>query len=369
MADRQPNSGRGSQGSDSAQETVFDNLGLSAEDLGVDSGADDLEGDEGEQEQQEQYIEPERERPAERLDDLSVSHTRSGQGRQAEPRPFARSAEVQPDQQGNLVDPQTGQIVARAGREASLYQRGFKSGENAKVGGLQYRLTQRENQLRQAIDAGKKLSDEVKNFRTQQESLKQYRITPEDQLAAYKLYSDLRARPSDTLKALLTRAAATGINVAELGVPGLTGADAKSLVDMVREEIGKVTTPIEERNRQEREQQAERDRHNQEQQRVESEVQGFFAENPQAQRYITVFEKVLANPEFRHMSLGEIWARIQLNELRSGQKDQAPNRQNRGRFPRLSGRGAPPARNNEGPAPISMTYDEILRGVLKDHNV
>lgn len=372
MAERQQgsNSNQGSQQGNNAQDMVFDNLGISADDVGAEFGADDA--DEG-GDQEQQYVGPGDDEPPrgreQQLDDLSVSHTRSRQ--QEESRPFPRGAEVQPDQHGNLIDPQTGQVVARAGREANLYQRGFKAGEGKKVGGLQYRLNQRENQLRQAIQAGKQLSEELRTFQGHQEALKQYRIEPNDQIAAFKMYSDLKTRPAETLKALLTRAAASGINVAELGVPGVTGPDARSLVEMVREEIAKATGPIEERNRREKELQTERDRQQQQQRQVESEVQGFFAENPDATPYMEVFEKVLSQPEFRHMSLGEVWARIQLNRMRSGQNGRAPQGQNRGRNPRPAGRALPPAdtRNSNAPAPVSMTYDEILKGVLGEHGI
>jgi len=349
---------------------VFDNLGLDNDEIGAGDLGDDLEsGSDDGQDGSDDGAPDHRERQS--LDDLSVSRTpdRRQQRQQGEaaPRPFARSAEVQPDGNGNLVDPHTGQVVAKAGREAALYQRGFKSGEGAKVGGLTYRLQQRENQLRQVIEAGRQLNTEVQQLRSHSEALKQFNLQPNDMLAAAKLYNDLKTKPAEALRALLTRAAASGTNVAELGIQGVNGADAKSLIDLVREEIQKATQPISEQNQKTQESERQRQQQQEQERRAQEEVESFFAENQDAQKYMPVFQRVLQNPDFRGMSLGEIWARIQLNLLRNGDRQQKGSPRGASR---PIGRGQPPRGDDRNrPAPANATYDNILKDVLDQHGV
>lgn len=377
---------------------VADNLGLDFDDLGAefDSNTDD---DQGDDDREDGYVGPDdgdiddglgeqperdqrrndrrdqrrdrREHEPRRLDDLSLS---SRDRRDGDTRPFAQNAEVRPDQNGNLVDPATGQIVARAGHEAALYQRAFKAGESKNAGGLQYRLRQRETQLRDAITAGRQLSEQVRQFQTQSEALKQFNITPEQQVSAFKLYNDLKRSPAQTLRALLTRAVADGMNVAELGIQGISGADAKGIMDLVREEINKLSGPLNEQRQQEEQQRQARQRQEEANRRVENEVIQFFEDNPEARRYSTVFERTLSNPEFSQMSLGEIWTRIQLNIERNRNKERNNNnrdaRRNGRRFPRLSGRGGAPSgmRNDDSaPAPASTTYNTIINDILDQH--
>lgn len=358
---------------------VFDNLGLDADDLGAGDLGDDLDlgSDDGQDDGDQQSGDdgaPDHRGRQQQLDDLSVSRTpdRRQQRQQPEgqPRPFARSAEVQPDGNGNLVDPHTGQVVARAGREAALYQRGFKSGEGAKVGGLTYRLQQRENQLRQAMDAGRQLHTEVQQLRSQGEALKQFNLQPNDMLAAAKLFNDLKTRPAEALRALLTRAAASGTNVAELGIQGVNGADAKSLIDLVREEIQKATQPISEQNQRTQEVERQRQQQQEQERKAHDEVESFFAENQDAQKYMPVFQRVLQNPDFRGMSLGEIWARIQLNLLRNGSRQGGSQRGNARGVSRPVGRGQPPSGDDRNrSAPANSTYDSILKDVLDQHGI
>jgi len=350
---------------------VFDNLGLDVDEIGAGDLGDDLDSDSDDGQDSGDDSAPDHRERQGQLDDLSASRTpeRRQQRQQAEApqRPFARTAEVQPDGNGNLVDPQTGQVVARAGREASLYQRGFKSGEGAKVGGLTYRLQQRENQLRQAVDAGRQLQTEVQQLRSHGEALKQFNLQPNDMLAAAKLFNDLKTRPAEALRALLTRAAASGTNIAELGIQGVNGADAKSLIDLVREEIQKATQPISEQNQKNQESERQRQQQQEQERRAQEEVESFFAENQDAQKYMSVFQRVLQNPDFRGMSLGEIWARIQLNQLRNGSRQQKGNPRG---APRPVGRGQPPSGDDRNrPAPANATYDNILKDVLDQHGV
>jgi hypothetical protein len=186
-------------------------------------------------------------------------------------------------------------------------------------------------------------------------------------LAAAKLFSDMKSRPQEALRSLLTRAAASGINVAELGIQGLNGADAKSMIDLVREEIQKATQPITEQNQRTQETERQRQEREEQDRRAQDEVNYFFAENPEARRYHSVFVKTLQNPEFSNMSLGEIWARIQLNLERQARSGTRPNPRN----PRPpQGRGVDMReQERNAPAPASQSYDDILRDVMREQGI
>ena len=177
------------------------------------------------------------------------------------------------------------------------------------------------------------------------------------------------------LKLILTKAAASGIDLTQLGLqPG--GFDSKALLDMVRAEIGKVAAPIQERQQQETATQAQQRERTAAVEAATVELNQFLTDEPDAKQYLPVIQEVLKQPFAAKMSLGEVWTRIQLNLLRNQQQQQQPgNRQqrspNRRQQPRLpNGNGNPP--NNPGGraaleddiAPVNMSYEDILRGVL-----
>jgi len=342
-----------------AEDTVFGNLGLDREELGLE--ADDAQDDLGTGDDQQQ--DDQGDDGHQQLDDLRVSHTGDDRQQQRQqPKPFPQRSEVKPDGKGNLVDA-TGKIVARAGSEARLYQNLHQVRQQLQQRDVQ--TADMNRRLSRAVEIGQELARENDQFKAQQKAITDLGIKPEDQLAAMQLYSRLQRDPENEIKRILTRAAANGIKLDNLSTPG--GVDAKSLLDTIREEIGKSVNPLRERSLQEeKERKAEADRQAA-LQRTTDEVNQFFMQNQDAQPFVPVFQQVLSDPRFKHMSLGEIWARIQLNQMRNGnsQPRRQPNSQSRS-LP--SGRNQP-QQGNSGMAPVNATYDEILRGVLTEHNV
>lgn len=353
-----------------AESVVFDNLGIDQNDLGSDQGSDlDLSGDDidtGDQgddrgeidrslDRRQQRQQPERR--GEGLDDLSVSHTR----------PFAQGSEVRADARGNLVDG-NGRIVARAGKEARLYQTAFKQGvqrgTSQGAGPATAQARDLSGRLTRAVEIGRELNAENVQFRAQTEALKKFNFTPEDQLNALQLFSDLKANPADALKKLLTRAAARGIDLTTLGTQGQNPADFKSLMDLVKEEIGKAVKPVQERTETER-QRVEQEQRSADALRVVNEdVANFFSQNPDARPYTGAIKEVLSQPEFRHMTLPEVWLRIQLWNERNP-RSRGANRQNSQRRGIPTGRGAPVNGTREM-APVNQSYDQILKDVMTE---
>lgn len=343
-----------------AEQTVFDNLGMSREELGVDSEQDlGLDGDEGESGEEQGQQQPERQAPPERdeqeiqprtKDDLTrrVSHTEQ----QEKPQPF-RNAPVKPDKQGNLRD-QHGNIVARAGKESRLYT----DAHNAKVEVQRTRMQVQEinSRLEKAINIGQQLHGELEQLKGQQEQMRQLGLEPSEMLDAMQLAAMAKKDPQQALKQLLTRAAMQGIDLTQLGMQG--GMDVKSISEALRAEMAVHLKPVSEQARKAEEQKRLDAEDTEAKQAVESEVRTFFSENPDALAHGEVFKRVLQ--QYPKMSLGEVWARIQLNLMR-----QPPQRQNRQQPSLPNGRGGPQGGRSPEIAAPDMSYDDIIREALK----
>jgi hypothetical protein len=332
----------------SAEDTVFDNLGLDREQLENGQDQDDELGDEQEVEtpdDSDDDAEPEQETRESRV-------TQTEQRRQ---RPLPRTAEVKPDKHGNLVDA-NGRIVARAGAQARFYQGMHRAKQEALAS--RQREQQSIQRLQQTAKLLQDMQTELDDYRTKAEGLKQFNFTPEDQLHAMQLLSEMRKDTAGTLRKLLTRAAANGITIE--GLQQNAGVDPKSLAEVMREEIAKAVGPIQQRNETEAKQAREREAQAAREQEALQEAQNFLTENPEARQYLPVIQQVIQR--YPRMSLGEIWARIQLN-LATRQRH--PNSRKRS-MP--SGRGAPQGRASKM-APVNESYDSIVRSVLDEAGI
>src|SRR4029077_6780293 len=240
-------------------------------------------------------------------------------------------AEVHADHKGNLVN-EYGQIVARSGKEARLYQDLHKTKGQAQT--LQGQLQDVSGRLRKAVEIGQGLHRELQQVKTQQAAVQQFGLEQGEVLTAFRLFKELRDNPKEALKNILTRAATNGINITELGLQG--GVDPKSLVDMIKQEIGTAVNPLEERTEAERRQAIQRQQEQTRLGQIQTEVDGFFNQNPEAKQYLPVFTQTLK--QYPGMTLGEVWARIQLH---FAQNPQSRSNQNSPRRSLPQGRGAP----------------------------
>ncbi len=333
--------------SSAAEDTVFSNLGLTREELGIGddegSGNEDLDdqgsgnedlGDQGSGNEGDD-------------DPSRVTHTS----------PFPARAEVKPDGRGNLVGPD-GKVVARAGKEARLYQDLHKTRGQAQT--LQGQLNDVNGRLRRAVEIGQGLHRELEGMRVASNAIKQFGLDQSEHLTALRLFKELRDNPKDALKNILTRAATNGINITELGLQG--GVDPKSLVNLIREELDKSMAPLKERSEAERRTAAQQKQDRERLGQLQQEVDGFFTENPEARDYLPVFTETLK--QFPGMSLGEVWARIQLHFALNpaDRRSKSPNSLRRS-LPQ--GRGSPTNGGGDPDiAPVTDTYDSIVRDAL-----
>lgn len=393
MAPRDPNTVR---------DTVTESLGLTADDLGMNrsdpfegmdfgneegdgTGEDIGAGDFTDQdievrgEQRERRVEdgdddeprqPQRKDKKE-PDDLRVTHTPEQNGR-----PLPQNAEVRPDKHGNLVNKE-GKLVAKAGREARFYQSWQKAEGKAQqlVTQANIRIQDGEKKLNKAVEIGMRLSDQLTAVREAGTAHTRAGLNDQEHNQAIELAVMAKKEPIQALKTLLTRAAASGIDLTQLGLqPG--GFDTKALLDMVRGEIQTHVAPLKQRT--EQEQTAERNRleNQRKSEEATTELQTFVADNPEVKPFLPAFAKIYADPELQHMSLGEVWARMQTNLLRRGIDPKNPQRQQRSPNPQRqqrrlpNGRGTPPGTRDgrrvdrSEMAPVSSSYDDILNDVL-----
>jgi hypothetical protein len=180
-----------------------------------------------------------------------------------------------------------------------------------------------------------------------------------------RLFKELRDNPQQALKNLLTRAATNGINTSEFAQPG--SFDPKSLMDVIRQEIGQAVNPLKERTEAERKQAQEAQQRQQAQDQVNQQVSSFFDANPDAKAYIPVFTNAIK--QFPDMSLGEVWARIQLQLSRNPPSSggQAPQNSPRRSLP--SGRPAPMNGSGGDLAPVTDSYEAIVRAAMSSAGI
>lgn len=322
---------------------VGDDLGDEGDDTGED--VDDLGGPEPQGDQRPQ------------LDDLRLTQTRD--------RPVIRQppkrAGVQFDAKGNVVGTD-GKVVAKAGSEARLYTAASKA--QNQLQGVNAQLADTNGRLTKAVEIGQRLAGELDTLKAREASMKEFGFEPDEQIKALKLWSDLRKDPAKTLQGMLTRAAAAGININGGPAPGAT--DASAIAGMIQEALTKGLKPLSEQSEAAKRQQETERQQREEKENVDREVRTFFNMNRDAMPYLGVFEQLMKDPQHRGMSLGEMWARIQLSMTRNpnfGRSGTRPDRRDR-QMPR--GRGRLPAERETEAAPIDQEYGSILDSVLTE---
>ena len=377
-------------------EVIKESLGMTDEDLAPESqeldwgdGQDDVGVDEHDDEQAPEQVhrqerderEPRREQregreAPQRVDPLKQNTLK-----------FDPRATFRQDAKGNLVDTRTGEIIARAGSEARIYQRVHKQASDyvrAVSGNIQNQMAQERGKLERAVEIGLGFEKELSDLKGYVKSINAYELPKEHLIEAAGLWKQAQSDPIGVLKNLLTRASLSGIDISQLGLNN-SQLDAKTLVDTLRKEIQQGIKPVSDYTTQQQKAQEEKQVESRYLQQAEKLVGDFFGRTKEALPYTHIFQAVLQQPRFQHMSLGEIWDKIQLHLIRNGvDPRQAPSRTQRqrlngnpeGNAPRApsrslpSGQGMAPSggdmsgRSNAGPAHPSMSYDAIIREVL-----
>lgn len=380
---------------DTANQVIQDSFGLSADDLGMDredalagleidedsnitdGDADDvsLDGDnlpgagDTNLEVPPQQRQPQEKTPKEpKLDDLSVSHT--------PPKSEFDQGKPKFDKRGNILG-SDGKVIATAGREARMYTTLHSTREKlaSTIQQANSAIQATNDKLNQAVDIGIKVANQLSAMRDVGQLHTKAGLNDDDLRQAIEFASAFKKDQLGGLKMILTRAAASGIDLTQLGLqPG--GFDTAALMNLVREEIGKVTAPIQQRTASEtatQQQQRERD------DAVKAatvELNELLTAEPEARKYLPVIQEVMKQPFATKWSLNEVWLRVKLNLLQNqqqpgGQQQDDQQRLRNRQQPRLpNGRGTPPDTGGgrvqqDELAPVDQSYEDILRGVLK----
>lgn len=365
-----------------ADSVLQDSLGLSADDVGMNAGddafnnddlGDDLSDDLGDDLSDDRHndnddgdIQPQ---PRQEQRQPQPRQEQQPKTPATEPGKIPPVAEVRADGRGNLVDKKTGQIVARAGAEARMYQKLHRT--NQAYGQLQAQHDDITGRLQKAVEIGTQLFDRVKELQAQrgETSPEKYGLSSSEAIEALNFAKEAKTDPVGTIKKLLTRAAAGGIDLSSIGLSG-GNFDPKAFMDLIGQRIDTAMNPLKERSQRETAQQQQEREATERAEDAKRTLNAFLAENPDAREYLPVFHQVYSNPKFQGMSLGEVWSRLQLNLMRRAAQQpsqQRPSNRQQSRNPRVpSSRRSPVGggHKNEELAPVSMSYDDIVRGLL-----
>lgn len=380
-----------------AMDTVFDNLGMDAADLGVgndnvgdDFGSDDNAGGDdvqagGDHDDFSQDDDAGDDDPFavddgfEDNDQSRVTHTGQPQDRQQQRQQRQQlTRQQQPptrgryrqDAKGNVIN-SANAIVAKAGKEARLFWTGEKYRKASALSETKLRDT--AGRLSRVVSIAEQLKAKHDAYVAREKAISDLGVSAEDQISAIQLFTQLKKDAKGTLTKLLTRAAANGITI-DGGTGGQQGQLPTNVADIVKEVLGGELKPLKEFITSQQTQQENARRANEARQSVQAEVGQWFEQNPKARPYLSVIHRVLQNPQYSHMSLGEIWARIQLNQARNPDRRlRTPNGQ--GRSTPQSRRGSPPTGRGMPPsgtdqmANVNDSWDSIVRGVLDQAGV
>lgn len=368
---------------EAASRLIADNLDLDTE-LGEDNEPNDdveLEADADlGPDDEEAPVDEQLQEEEEQLEDFSIREP------EAEPAPLQTRQQQTPkkrtdgthfDKKGNVVETKTGKVVAPAGPAARFYQDAYKAKQE--VVSHKAQITQLQADSRSRIDRAVSIGEQLY---TQNEQLKskvteltsvgtRLGINEAEQLDALQLAAEIKRDPKAGLQKLLTRAAANGIDISTLGFNGAAGM--APLMQAVRDEIGKLTTPITDAQKANTERARAQQESDARLQRSEDNVRRYFEERPEHQKFAPIYLQILQQPQFAKMSLGEIGARIEMNLLRQryegngGSPQRQTNPATRRSIPNGRGGPQPNGQATEEMASPNSSWDDILKPIVAQH--
>jgi hypothetical protein len=373
-------------------EVIKDSLGLTDQDLAPET--QDLDWGDGEADETSEYDAEQSPEPAQREQRQAEREYQEPRRTEREPAQradplkqntlkFDPRATFRQDQKGNLIDTRSGELIARAGSEARIYQRVHKQASDyirAATGNIQNQMQAERSKLNRAVEIGLGFEKELSDLKGYVNQINAFELPKEGLIEAAQYYKQAQTDPVGVLKQLLTRAALSGIDISQLGMDP-KGVDPAAMMEMVRREVQQGIRPVAEFTTQQQKAQQEKQVESQYLRQAETLVNDFFGKTREAIPFTHIFHAVLQQPRFQHMSLGEIWDKIQLHLMRNGvDPRQAPSRAQRQRLSGTrdgapsrslpSGQGMAPSGGdvgrgtNAGPAHPSMSYDAIIREVL-----
>lgn len=303
-------------------------------------------------------------RDSERVDQTKPQ---KGKGQPQPPQPQTRPDRYEQDQRGNIIDPKTGQVVAKAGAEARLYMDGRKAKMDAYQAGVQNQ--QLRGYVQQAVGFIQQYRAQLEGLREAHSAGERMGVTPQETAQAVEFVARLKKGGPDAIgaiKEILTRAAAAGIDVASLGAGG-SALDVKSLIDGIRAEFAPIRQDIDAQKAAVSQQREQAVHQEQQWNRAAEITLNFFQNAPEAVPYAKVIEAGLRDPRFRGWTIREVWQHIQLHLARNGTNGAANESSHRsGSEPIPRGGRTPPGASYDAlrPAPVNMRFEDLVNEVL-----
>lgn len=268
----------------------------------------------------------------------------------SDPAKGGNGADPQPTGQQNrgatdLIDPTTGQVVARGGAERRMYERDAP----ARLMAVTRELAATQSQIKTHEDAAS--------------SARENNLSAEESVTAHKLLGAYKNDPVATIKYLLTQAQASGHNISDVGA----GTDMAAIGQMITEKLAPIT-----------DQQKQQQEHHNHQAAAHQEAQQFLSRYPDAgvhevqiaqlmqQRADLTPETAYFMLQAYYMKNGLDWTKPVTEQLGSDDGE------------RQTGKTLPSGRGNSAdtltefdtdrPASAEAEWDDIVSGALRSHN-
>lgn len=164
---------------------------------------------------------------------------------------------------GDLTDPKTGRVIAKAGNERKYYEAAVRA----------------NGTLQQVVGKVRELEGRVATYSDAFTHLKNAGIEPNEVQAAISIYTKFKNDPAETIKDLLTVARQMGKNV-DLGENG--SVDMAAIKGMISEAMAPLTGSIQRRQME-----------NRTEQQARGIIQQFFTAYPDAQNQVDAINLVL----------------------------------------------------------------------------
>lgn len=176
------------------------------------------------------------------------------------------------DQNGNIVDPNNGQILARAGSERRMYERGMRM--QGEVGRLTQELQNTQSNLQRV---------QYLNNLPQK-----YQLGTDEVEAGLGIVAEFKKNPVEAARKVVELAVSMGHNVSDiLGKNAGDAIEVKAIQRMLDEKLQPVLAPV-----QQQRQQAEA------QQRAQQQLNSFIDQHEYADMHLPVLDKLIGqNPE------------------------------------------------------------------------
>lgn len=288
--------------------------------------------------------------------DNTVTQNTAGGNAQQVNRQQQQQANRQPARgnTGDLVDPVTGNIVARGGVERRIY-------ENAQ---------RWERQARQNEQQISTLNAELRGLREGNQLASQLGVSPQEQVAAVRMLADFKRDPVGTLQAVIAEMQAKGHQLPFLQNAG--GLNLQSIERMLDNRLAPLTN-------QQRQQQQQQEH----EERARQELDGFLQTYPHAQNNLDVVGKIMQG---EGLSLRDAYIRLidwaQDNGFDYRQplapqveaRNQQSNGNSTGQQPRSTSRPLPGQRSATGGGGVNQprvfdenaSYTDIVRAAMAE---